>query len=96
LAVPIVLALAVVCWLFLASRASSILREKHPQAIEALGSAPLAANPAFLKFLFMREYDALEDPALSNHLRFMRGYLGIFVFALVLVLAGVFSSTSPA
>ncbi len=96
MAILTILVLAAVCWLFLASRASNTLLEKHPHTLEVLGSIPLAANPAFLRFLIMREYDALEDPALSNHLRFMRGYLGIFIFALVLVLAGVFSSQSPA
>jgi len=96
MAVLIVIALATLYGVFLVSRAVRTLREKHPQAYEALGSPPLLGNLAFFKFLLMREYDALDDFPLSNLLRFLRGYLGIYVFSLALVVLVVLSPENSA
>ena len=71
--------------MFLVSQALRTLREKHPQAFETLGSPPPIGNLAFFRFLLMRDYDSLDDFPLSNLLRYLRAYLGIYLFALALI-----------
>jgi hypothetical protein len=92
----IVIALATLFGVLLISRALRSLRVKHPQTYEALGSPPPPGNLAFFRFLLMREYDALDDFPLSNLLRFLRGYLGIYIFSLALVLLLVLSPENSA
>lgn len=92
----IVIALATLYGVFLVSRALRTLRDKHPQTYRALGSPLALGNLAFFKFLLMREYDALDDFPLSNLLRFLRGYLGIYIFSLALVVLVVVSPENSA
>ena len=81
----ILIAVATIYGVFLVSQALRTLREKHPHAFEALGSPPPLGNFAFFRFVLMREYDSLDDFPLSNLLRFLRGYMGVYVFALILM-----------
>lgn len=75
---------SVFVWFFLCFRIFKILEIRHPAKYEAMGKPSLIMNNsfsnniAFMKFLFKREWDALNDPGLASLSKFMMVFFIIY------------------
>lgn len=93
-----VLMCSVFFWFYLCHRMFGILRTRHPEKYEAMGKPTLIMNNSisnnlsFIKFLFKREWRALDDGALENlgngMLVFVVFYTVLFVSLFLGVLLG--------
>lgn len=94
--------IAAIAYLFLFNRFLSFLRKEHPDEWKRLGSPTffmnnsIANNRAVLRFLRKREYLPTNDPELKRRSiliwKFLKGYLVLFIVALSIGLAFIFSS----
>lgn len=87
-----VLFCSVFIWLFLCARLFKILETRHPEKYVAMGrpalirSESFSSNFAFVKFLFKKEWQALNDVELASLGRFMLIFICIFFAGFVFLL----------
>jgi hypothetical protein len=84
---------SVFVWFYLCNRMFKILRTRHPEKYEAMGKPglimnnSLSNNISFMKFLFKREWQELNDAGLASlgkgMLIFCVIYLALFLGLLV-------------
>jgi hypothetical protein len=82
---------SVVFWFFLCSRLFKILKNRHPEQYQRMGSPSLVLNNTisnnflFLKFLVGRGWRPLNDTTLSR----LGGFMLVFLCAYLMLFAGV-------
>ncbi len=80
---------AVAIGFFLIHRVYKILKNRHPEKYEAMGSPGLIMNNSisnnisFMKFIFKLEWKDLGDPSLSNLSGFLLVYFVVYSVGLL-------------
>jgi len=71
------------------------LETQHPEKYEAMGKPSLIMNDSlsnniyFMKFLFKREYNDLNDPSITRLAQFMRVFFLVYFIGFMFLFLGV-------
>lgn len=93
--------LATIVWLFHCRRLFALLEARHREKYEAMHTPDLTSNSTFsgsaalLKFLFRREWEALDDPALDALCRRLRVLFVVCVLAFASLLLSIPLGLAP-